>query len=284
MTSASADPAADRAADPVAELAARLDGVAAWLSVRRGFPSGPGWARCSDVLADPGALPRWLGGVARAVQAQNGGWVPPLVTPASYLMGWYLDVPAYTGGLAFGVARRVPDLDQGSLAVHLAPGGWPDGVALLGDRFACLPDDPDADHPAADVVRDERALAQVLRDRVAAHARAFHSVYRPPVKIGSRQRWGMLTDVLDTALWTSGVQTGDEERGVRDAGLVLDGVHPPFTSGSRVYRLVDGCGRPRWTRRRESCCFLFHVPGAQACFTCPRVGDDERVARATDEP
>lgn len=279
MSTASAVPG-----DPVADLAAQLDGVAPWLSVRRGLPDGGGWARCSDVLADPGALTRWLEHVRREVRRSNAGWTPPPVTPASYLMGWYLDVPAYTGGLAFGVARRVPRLDPGSLAVHRHPGGWPDGVALLGSRFACLPDDPDAGHPAADVVADEHALAALLRDQVAAHATAFHQVYRPEVKIGSRQRWGMLTDVLDTALWTSGKEVGNEDRGVRDAALVLDGVRPPFTSASRTYRLVDRRGRARWTRRRESCCFLFHVPGADACFTCPRVGDDERVERATAEP
>ncbi len=270
--------------DPVADLASRLDRAATWLSVRRRHPPDPGWVRCSDVLADPEALPRWLDGVARAVAGQNGGWEPPLVTPASYLMAWYLDIPAYAGGLAFGVTRRVPELRPESLAVHLDPGGWPDGVALLGDRFACLPDDADADHPAADVVPDEAALGRVLRERVTAHAAAFHAVYRPDVKIGSRQRWGMLTDVLDTALWSSGRDDGEEDRGVRDAAIVLDRTHPPLTSGSRIYRLVDGRGRRRWTRRRESCCFLFHVPGAQACFTCPRVGDDDRHARATADP
>lgn len=270
--------------DPVTRLTKRLDGVAPWLSVRRGAQSGAGWVRCSDVLADPEALPRWLDGVVAAVIAQNDGWEPPLVTPASYLMGWYLDVPAYTGALAFGVARRVPDLDPASLAVHRHPGGWPDGVALLGDRFTCLPDDPDAGHASADVVADETALAAVLRERVAAHAAAFHAVYHPAVKISSRQRWGMLTDVLDTALWTTGTQTGAEDAGVRDARLVLDDVHPPFTSRSRTYRLVDGRGRGRWSRRRQSCCFLYPVPGAQACTTCPRVSDDERVARATREP
>jgi hypothetical protein len=157
-------------------------------------------------------------------------------------------------------------------------------VALLGSRFACLPKDPDAGHPGADVVPGERALAAVLRERVAAHAAAFHAVFHPAVKISSRQRWGMLTDVLDTALWTSGKESGDEGRGVSDARLVLDEVHPPLTSPSRTYRLVDGRGRARWTRRRESCCFMFRVPGLPACFTCPRVGDDERIARATREP
>jgi len=263
----------------VAELAGQVDAVVPWLAVRRA--AGPGWVRCADVLADPGALPAWLDAVTAGVRATNGGWEPPSVTPASYLMGWYLGIPAYAGGLAFGAARRVPDLDPASLAVRLHPGGWPQGLALLGDGFACLPDDPSAGHPAVTVVDGEAALAAVLRDRVAEHAAAFHAAYVPDVKIGSLQRWGMLTDLLDTALWASGRDSGAEEQGVADARLVLDGTYPPFTGPSRTYRLVDGAGRGMWARRRESCCFLFRVPGTRACFTCPRVSDAERVQRAT---
>lgn len=269
---------------PIDELVTRLDAGITWLAIRRGMPDSPGWVRCADVLDDPVGLPGWLAAVTDGVTAMNSGAPPPLVTPASYLMAWYLDVPAYVGGLSFGLARRVPSLAPEELAVHLDPGGWPDGVALLGRRFACLPDDPASEHPDADVVGDEAALAAVLRDRLTEHARAFHDAYWPDVKISSKQRWGTLTDVLDVALWSSGPPRGDEELGVADAALVLDDVHPPLTSASRMYSLVDSHGRQRWTRRRESCCFYFRLPNSTVCFTCPRVSDAERVARASLDP
>lgn len=266
---------------PIDELVTRVDAGLAWLAIRRGMPDDPAWVRCADVLADPAGLPRWLTVVTDGVTRRSGGTAPPLVTPASYLMAWYLDVPAYVGGLSFGLARRVPSLAPEDLAVHLDPGGWPDGVALLGHRFSCLPDDPDAGHADADVVDDETELAAVLRHRLTAHANAFHETYTPGVKMSSKQRWGTLTDVLEVALWSSGAPRGDEALGVADAALVLDDVHPPLTSASRMYSLVDDRGRRRWTRRRESCCFYFRLPGSEVCFTCPRVSDAERVARAS---
>jgi len=269
------------------DLARRLDAGIAWLAIRWGLPyspRSPRWLRCADVLADPAGLPGWLAQVTDGVTRLNGGVPPPLVTPASYLMAWYLDVPAYVGGLSFGLARRVPSLAPEDLAVHLDPGGWPDGVALLGRRFACLPDDPASGHTDADVVADSHELAAVLRHRLAEHARALHDAYRPDVKISSLQRWGTVTDMLDVALWQSGTPRGDEALGVADAALVLDGVHPPLTSASRMYELVDDRGRRRWTRRRESCCFYFRLPGSEVCFTCPRVSDAERVARASLDP
>lgn len=265
---------------PVAALARRLDGAVEWLTFRQGEQHDGRWRHCSDVLEDPGALPSWLQQVREAVTRQQGGTVPPLVVPATYLMAWYLDVPAYAGGLAFGAARRVPDLDPAALAVRVHPDGYPEAIALLGRRFACLPDDPAAGHPDAEVVADEAALAAVLRRRVAAHTEAFHAVYAPGVKIGSRQRWGTATDKLDTALWASGRLRGDETLGVADAALVLDGQHPPFTAPTGMYRVADASGRRWWSRRRQACCFFYRLPGTEACFTCPRTSDAERSRRA----
>lgn len=257
---------------PAADLVQRMDAARPLVRVRLGMPRGPaaGWVRCADVLDDPAHLPAWLGRVTAMVTAhEGGGYVPPAVTPASYLMGWYLDVVASAGASAFAVARRVPELGPAALALHEHPAGYPDGVALLSSRFACLPDDRDAGHPDAEVVADEAALAGVLRDRVAEHARAFHAVYRPEAKISSLQRWGMLTDVLDAAL------------GVDDAALVLDDVHPPYTAPTGAYRLTDHRGRAWWGSRRQSCCFFFRVPSGHECFACPRVDDAERASRAS---
>jgi hypothetical protein len=270
-------------AHPVAELGRRLGTALGWMRLHHGLPAAPGWLRCDELLADPRHLPGWLSDVTAAVTRAEGV-PPPPVTPASYLMGWYLGVPAYAGALAFGLARRVPVLDPAAMAVHVGAVGYADGVALLADRFACLPDDPAADHPDADVVPDEAALATVLRERVAGHARAFHAAYAPDVKIGSRQRWGMLTDVLDEALWTSGTVRGDPEAGIADAALVLGEVHPPFTAATTTYRVRDLRGREHWSRRRQSCCFFYAVPSGRACFTCPRTSDAERERLACSWP
>lgn len=267
-----------RGADhPVTALAARLDGALPGLRVGAGVPAGGGWTRCADLLRT--GLGGWLGHVDGWLTQEQAGRRPPPVVAAAYLMGWYLQVPTTVAGASFGLARRLPRLDPASLAVHRHRVGYVDGVALLGRQFWCLPGDADAGHPDARVVPTEAALAVLLRAAVARHAAAFQAAYDPGVRLGPHQRWAMVTDLLDTALWASGTARGDGAAGVADAALVLDAVHPPFTSATRTYRLVDGAGATRWSRRRVSCCFMFALPGLPACVTCPRVGDAQRAAR-----
>lgn len=83
-------------------------------------------------------------------------------------------------------------------------------------------------------------LALGRRERLAragsayrAHARAFVDSYRPGVKLSSRHRIGSMTDAWDAALAT------------------VDDPIPP----------------PAW---RESCCYIYAIPGAHECARCPR--------------
>lgn len=232
-------------------------GLAADPTAGAGEP-GDGWVVCGDLLADPARLSAWVDRVQAGLERAEGGPVPREV-PATYLLGWYLDAPARVAAVAWAVDRRVPDLDPGTVALHLAPGGWPDGVALLSPGFTCLPADPAAGSPDARVVPDEDTLAAQLRDRFVAHAAAFLATYDPGVRIGSRQRWGNVTDALDRALC--------DAAGPRGAHAVLGAVHPPLTSASTVRVLPDG----GVLRRRQSCCFWYRLPSGQECTTCPRV-------------
>ncbi|WP_461023790.1 (2Fe-2S)-binding protein [Thalassiella azotivora] len=260
-------------------LRTSLDAVAGatgWLRVLDHVPAHAGWAGCGDLLAHDGRdLARWVD-ATRDVLADTEGAEPPPVVPATYVMGWYLQAPATVGALLLHRTRRVPDLRPEDLAVHRAPYGYVDAVAVTGRTFACLPDDPDAGHPDARPVADDHALAATLRERVVAHAEAFHAVFRPAVRIGSRQRWGTVLDVLDTALWQAGQAAHDEPSGVAAALRVLDGPHPPLPGGSRLRPVLttgDGAPVPEagWTRRRVSCCFMYALPSGDVCTTCPRL-------------
>ncbi|APU12412.1 MULTISPECIES: (2Fe-2S)-binding protein [Actinoalloteichus] len=266
----------------LAESVARL-GLPPWLEARHGDASiGEDWSRCSSLLDDPAAFTRWrevLGGWL----TENYGAAPERTT-AGYVMSWYLSVPGYLGALLFHTARRVPSLRPEDTAFRLAAGRpHLDGIALTGDAFACLPDDPDADDPSATVVADEQALAVLLRARFAGHAARFVAAFAPGTRLGRRMLWAAATDVLDTTLWLSGQMCGDEDRGVADAALVFGTEADPFTALSTMYRVPGADGEDRWTRRRESCCFHYALPGSpQACTTCPRVGAEERARRVRE--
>jgi hypothetical protein len=199
-------------------------------------PAGPGWLRCADLVAGPDALDAWTGRVAGWLRRTHGAEPHPSVAP-TYLMGWYLDALARTGATWVVRRGRLPDLDPDDLALHETPGGWPDAVAVGGSRFRCLPDDPMAAHPDAVVVADTDDLLAALDARVREHAAAFHHAFRPPVAIGSRQRWGMVDDVLEACLWSAR----------RDAGV------PAGRLGTR-----------------RSCCFAYRVDPVLLCHRCPR--------------
>ncbi|HEX3647628.1 MAG TPA: (2Fe-2S)-binding protein [Pseudonocardiaceae bacterium] len=262
---------------PAAALAATIrDATAAQpeLALHHGLPDGD-WTRCAELVGDHARLAGWAERTAAWLRAEYGE--APARVVAGYLVGWYLTVPAKTGALLFRTARRVPLLGPTDLAVRWATDGpWPAAVAVLGEAFACLPDDPAAGSPEATPVPDERMLAAVLRGGYTGHAAAFlaafASVDTPALgrhRMGRHALWAWATDALDGACWRVGQSLGDEAAGVADAGLVLPATIAPLTSASTL-RPDPATGG--WIRRRESCCFHYVVArGMGACATCPRV-------------
>ena len=226
-----------------------------------------GWVGCAELLDAPAGFAKWHERLSGRLTATYG--VAPPRTTASYVLTWYLHVPAYVGAMLLHHERRVPSLKPSELAFRLAEDQpYPDGMAVLGDEFHCLPTDPGSGRPDATVVRDERALAAVLRARDLAHAARFIQVYEPLTRLGRRTVWAAATDALDNSLWWAGRLGGTPEAegaGVADAALVLDARYSPLTSASTL-RFAEGS----WTRRRESCCFSYLLPEEPECDGCPR--------------
>ncbi|OLZ55254.1 iron-sulfur protein [Amycolatopsis coloradensis] len=260
------------------------DGLGASLSrmpeatgIRGSVPEAePGWVHCDDLLDEPDRLVRW--------RDRLGGWLAerypaapaiPERTPATWILSWYLHVPAFAGAMLLHHERRVPSLAPPALAFRI--GGdrpHPDSIAILGDGFHCLPTDPGSAHPGAVVVRDERTLAAILRGRFIAHANRFIDVYGPLTRLGRRQLWAAATDALDNALWSAGQLGGTpdaEGAGVADAALVLGSRFPPLTSASKLRLATGADGRREWTRNRESCCYSYLLPAESECGGCPRI-------------
>jgi hypothetical protein len=252
-----------RALTPLAESLARLEVGA---QIRFGMPAEPDWIICSDLLDDPERFDLWRKDLADWMVEQYGESSDRAT--GGYVMGWYLSIPGFLAGLLFHTARRVPTLRPADIAFRIAAEGrpHPDGIALLCDEFACLPDDPASNHPAATVVKNEAALAALLRARYAGHAARFVQSFGQTVRFGRRQLWAAATDALDSGAWTAGKLCGDEASGVTDAAMLLPEKLDPFTSASKVYLGDEG-----WTRRRESCCFHYVLPNTTPCATCPRV-------------
>lgn len=223
------------------------------------------WQTCADLLADPARFSRWRDLLGEWLRDRFGE-APPRTT-AAYVMAWYLHVPAYAGALLLHHERRVPFLRPTELAFRLSGDRpHPDGIAVLGRGFHCLPDDPGSAREEATVVPGERGLAAVFRARYLAHATRFVAAFAPVSGLGRRMLWAGATDALDNALWWAGRHSGDEGAGVAHAAFVLDTRYEPLTSASTLRLDIDH----RWTRRRDSCCFSYLLPGESECAGCPR--------------
>lgn len=235
-------------ARPLDADVARICASGTYLPVARTDQPLPSpWLPCTDLLTT-GGLPAWTGRIRARLVATHGQAPHPSVAP-TYAMGWYLDAVARTGATWFGLCERVPDLLPAALALHENAGGWPDAVAVRSDRFWCLPHDDAASHPDAVVLPDRQALGLHLVMAVRAHAALFHAAFTPCVSIGSRQRWGMVDDVLEAALWAGGELRGDPAAGQADAAALVG---------------------PNPTRVRRSCCFAYRLDEAFLCTRCPR--------------
>ena len=193
-------------AKAVSEASAYHQVVFGWPSAS-GDPQPGGWTLCADVDAD--YLTAWEARIAGYVEAAYGRSHP--MTVSGFTLDWYARIAGTLGGACFRVARRVPRLDRRSVAFRCHPEEhYPDGLAMLDERFWCLPDDEAAGEPEATVVPDEAALAGVLRAEVRAHADDFLAGYVSGAKLPRRHRIGAFFDGLDTGVWFGG---GHADRG-----------------------------------------------------------------------
>ncbi|MBT2370109.1 (2Fe-2S)-binding protein [Streptomyces sp. ISL-10] len=180
---------------------------------------------------------------------------------------WYLD-------------RRVPRIHPSEVRLDLTTGAFE--VTPTSD-FACLPDDPAALLPGARVLGHEEALRAELRSAVADHVRPLLTAIGPAVRRGPRALWGMVADDLVSGIWYLGRTLDQEERAIRAATELLPTGIPPFPGGAGFRRLTGREGQRYLTRTRLGCCLYYTLAPDEACLTCPRTCDAERVRRLEAE-
>ncbi|AUG80882.1 hypothetical protein CFP65_6217 [Kitasatospora sp. MMS16-BH015] len=118
-----------------------------------------------------------------------------------------------------------------------------------------------------------------LREVLAARLGPVLAAFQPYVKRGPRALWGMAADDLASGLWYLGRMRDEEERAVALAEALLPGDTPPFPGAADFRRLPGTAGRSHLTRTRLGCCLYYAIAPAEACLTCPRTSDAERVRR-----
>ncbi|MFE9421654.1 iron-sulfur protein [Kitasatospora sp. NPDC006697] len=235
----------------------------------------PGWTATGDLLASAALRARLVAAETRRTELRHGAaprpdvaagfWLHRLVWPLGLLLSlpWLLDA-------------RVPLLPADRLAHRHPARGGPAELAVLPGapvRFACLPDDPRAGHPAAVPVPDRAALDRELRTAFAAQLDPLFTALAPQLRRGPRTLWGLATDELTEGLWFAAGLLGRERQAVEALSALLPGTGTtaPYTGGAAFRRTPAGpC------RTRVSCCLFYTVRPTDPCTGCPR---EQRPAR-----
>lgn len=204
-------------------LVARLDAALRWSTVTTRRCPATVW--CADVAARAASDP--LAAWRRAVETQQGPTGRPHVA-AAFVLQWWCETVATPIAYAAELARVVLAESGAGLGFELAPGLYPHRFVL----------DPQA------VSVEEVEGTQECRTRGAAAYQALVSdvvrEFAPETRASSRQRWGVVEDVWETAL-------------------------------------ARAQGRPE--PPRVSCCFIYALPGTHECAVCPRIREPAHQSR-----
>lgn len=269
----------DRAvARALGDVYRRLADVCEALTVRVAEPDEEpthAGATAAELMADPDVLDAFVEAEAARIHDRYGVRVRPDVAASRALHNYAWTVGVLMGG-AWYLERRVPRIRPEDLRLELATGTY---VLTPGTELACLAGDPVAGLPGVLTLPQEELLRAQLRMAVADHMRPLLAAIGPTARRRARALWGMVADDLVSGIWYLGRMLGQEGAAVRAATEVLPIGVPPYPDGADFRYLVGEDGRRHATRTRTGCCMFYAIRPAEACGTCPRTCDAERLRR-----
>ncbi|MGW7068993.1 (2Fe-2S)-binding protein [Streptomyces sp. NPDC054855] len=272
------------ALSPAALLAAtyrRLTAHCETLAVAVAQPdssTSQGWVSGAELTSHQDALEAFVASEAERIRTGHGHTPRPDVAASRALHGYLWSVSLLMSG-AWYLERRVPRIRPQDVRVHLETGAF----EIVPGSFACFPDDPAAGLPGTRVLADEESLRVELRAAVVAHMQPLLSAIGPRLRRGQRALWGMAGDDLISGIWYLGRMLGQEDEALRAVDALLPGPVEPFPGGAAFRHLTTGDGGRHPTRTRLGCCLYYTLRAAEACGTCPRVCDAERLRRLEAE-
>ncbi|MFD8419585.1 (2Fe-2S)-binding protein [Streptomyces sp. NPDC059466] len=278
---ATARPGARPAPSALTDAYTRLTEVVPALSVTElepgeAAPEGDGWAGAARLAAGGPELDAFLAWDEAQIVRDYGQRARPDVV-ATFGLHRYAWPACLLITVPWFLERRVPRFPVEHVTFQRTLGR----MAVRTGEFACLPDDPAATLPGARVVPDEEALRAEVRAAVAEHLEPVLGGFGPRMRRRGRALWGMATDEIAEGLWYVAGLLGEEERGLRELELLLPGTTRPYVGSAAFRELARPDGGTLTTRDRASCCLFYTLRPDDACVTCPRVGDVERVAKLT---
>jgi hypothetical protein len=229
----------------------------------------------TELTKNQEALDAFVGAEAARIQERYDHTPRRDVAASRALHDYVWSVGLLMSGVWY-LTGRVPRIHPEDVRLDLATAVF---EISPGPDLACLPGDPVAALPGVLTAPHEEALRAELRVAVADHMEPLLSAIAPHIRRGPRALWGMVTDDLVSGIWYLGRMLGQEPDAVRAATSLLPSAVPPFPGGADFRQLTGGDGRQHPTRTRMGCCLYYTIRPAEACATCPRTCDAERLRR-----
>ena len=256
----------------------RLADICAALDVRVSESSGQVGVTAAELASDGNVLDAFVDAEAARIHDRYGVAVRPDVAASRALHDYAWTLGVLLGGTWY-LERRVPRIRPEDLRLDLSPGAY---EITPGTELTCLPGDPLASRPGALTAPQEEPLRAALRLSMADHMRPLLAAIGPVTRRGARSLWGLVADDLVSGIWYLGRMLGQETAALRAATEVLPIAVPPYPSGAAFRHLTGDDGRRHPTRTRTGCCMFYAIRPAEACVTCPRTSDAERLRRLQD--
>ncbi|WP_330285957.1 (2Fe-2S)-binding protein [Streptomyces sp. NBC_00576] len=256
----------------------RLADVCEVLTVQVAEPAGKSaqvGVSGAELTESQEALDAFVEAEAVRIRERYGHTARPHVAASRALHDYAWSVGLLMSGVWY-LERRVPRIRPEDVRLDLATGVYKITPASY---LSCLPGDPAATLPGVTVLPHEEALRAELRSAVADHMAPLLTALGPIARRGSRALWGLVSDDLVSGIWYLGRVLGREGDAVRAATELLPSAVSPYPGGADFRHLTDASGRRHPTRTRAGCCLYYTIRPDEACSTCPRTCDTERLRR-----
>lgn len=271
-------PSPGAVARTLGEVYARLTGVCDVLSVRvaeSGAQDARAGVTAAELVKDEAVLDAFVAAEAARMHDRHGVVPRRHVAASRALHDYAWSVSLLMSG-AWYLERRVPRIRPEDLRLDLGSAKF---TVTPGNDLACLADDPAAGLSGVLTVPHEEALRAELRAAVADHMGPLLEAIGPVARRGSRALWGMVCDDLVSGIWYLGRTLGREDDAVRAATQLMPTGVAPYPAGADFRYLTTDDGRRHPTRTRTGCCMYYTIRPDEACTTCPRTSDAERLRR-----
>ncbi|MGW6731245.1 (2Fe-2S)-binding protein [Streptomyces sp. NPDC055013] len=278
MSVALTTPPAGAVARTLRDAYARLTDLCDVLSVRIAEPGGGeagAGVSAAELVKDEAVLDAFVAAEAARIHDRYGTVPRRDVAASRALHDYAWSVSLLMSGVWY-LERRVPRIRPEDLRLDL---GSAEFTLTPGSDLACLADDRAAQLPGVLTVPHEEALRAELRAAVADHMGTLLDAIGPVTRRRSRALWGMVADDLVSGIWYLGRTLGREDDAVEAATRLLPTAVTPYPDGADFRHLTADDGSRHPTRTRTGCCMYYTIRPAEACGTCPRTCDAERLRR-----